>query len=322
MEFAEQRKKNTRTSSLRLILLGGAVLFLFLSIQLFAPARADLWWQVFFEALHAPIFGLIAVCLLAMTPPTWHLQGRLIVSLAAAFLLAIMSEVVQIPMPNRSASFGDLFNDMVGALAFVSAAVVLSPNFHVPRGRGRWLILLAAILMVWPLKPLASVSAAYWERYEQLPSIAPFESRNSHLFYNLNNATMRFATADYGAGIVPEFHFNQTGSSSIDFHDPWSDWRSYEALVLDIDNLDSKTLPLTIRIHDEAHLIGDQPHEDRFNRRLDLAPGRHSINLDLAEVKQAPDGRDMDMGHIDGLVLFGTEKEAGSRFVIHDIRLE
>ena len=321
MEFAEQRK-STRTSSLRLISLGGAVLFLFLSIQFFAPTRADLWWQVFFEALHAPIFGLIAVCLLAMTPSKWHLQGRLIISIAATFLLAIMSEAVQIPMPNRSASLGDLVNDMVGALAFISAAVVLSPNFHVPPGRGRWLILLAAVLLVWPLKPLASVSAAYWERYEQLPSIAPLDSRNSHLFYHLNNATVRFVSPDDRAGIAPEFHFKKIGSSSIDFHDPWSDWRTNQALVLDVDNLDSKTLPLTIRIHDEAHLIGDQPHEDRFNRRLDLAPGRQSITIDLAEIEQAPDGRDMDMGHIDGLVLFGTEREAGSRFVIHDIRLE
>jgi hypothetical protein len=319
MALAEQERRNR---SLRMILLGGAVIALLATILFFIPVQNDLWWQVFFQAMHGPVFGLIAVCLLAMTPSIWHWQGRLVISLAATVLLAILSEVAQIPMPNRSASVGDLVNDMVGALAFISAAVVLSPNFHVPPGRGRWLILLAAVLLVWPLKPLANVSAAYWERYEQLPSIAPFESRNSHLFYFLNNATMRFASADDEADIAPEFRFNKTGSSSINFHDPWSDWRPYQALVLDIDNLDTKTLPLTIRIHDEAHLIGDQPHEDRFNRLLDLAPGRHSINLDLADVEQAPDGRDMDMGHIDGLVLFGTEKEAGSRFVIHDIRLE
>ena len=320
MEFAEQRTK-TKTGSLRTILLGTTVVLLLCAVLFFGPTGWDLWWQAFFEALHAPVFGLIAVCLLAMTPSSWHWQGRLVITLVTALLLAVLSEIAQIPMPSRNASIGDLVNDVLGILAFVSAAVVLSPSFHVPPGRGRWLILLAAVLLIPPFKPLVSVSSAYWERYEQLPSIAPLSSENSRLFYFLNNAQVQFVRSDEVGRIAHKIVFGKTGSSSIDFHDPWSDWQGYQVLVLDIENTGDATLPLTIRIHDEEHLTGDQPHEDRFNRLLEIAPGRQSISIDLAEVEQAPTGRNMDMGHIDGVVIFGSEREAGSRFVIHDLRL-
>jgi VanZ family protein len=321
MEFAEKRTKK-KSMKPRRTLLGGAVVLLLAAVQFFAPAHLDLWWQAFFQALHAPVFGLIAVCLLAMTPSSWHWQGRLVITMGAVLLLAILSEIAQIPMPNRSASVDDLVNDLVGALAFVSAAVVFSPNFHVPSGRGRWLILLAIVLLAWPLKPLASISAAYWERYEQLPSIAPFDSTNSRLFYHLNNALVRYVESPDQGRIAPEFRFGSTGSSSIDFHDPWSDWRSYTALIIDIENLAPTTLPLTIRVHDEAHLIGDQPHNDRFNRVLEIVPGPQTIRIELADIEQAPASRDMEMEHIDGVVLFGSAQEAGSRFIIHDMRLE
>ena len=102
----------------------------------------------------------------------------------------------------------------------------------------------------------------------------------------------------------------------------YADWRGYEALVLDIEIPGDAPLPLTIRVHDEAHLRGEQPHEDRFNRRLEFSPGRQEMPIALLDVETAPDGRLMDMSQIDGLVLFGSDREAGRRFIIHDIRLE
>lgn len=321
MEFAEQRAK-TKSKPARLVLLGSVVMFLLLVVQLFVPARPDLWWQVFFEAMHAPLFGIIAVCLLAMTPQGWHWQVRLILASTATLLLAVLSELAQAPLPNRNASMSDLVNDMLGAFAFLSVAVVLSPNFHIPRGRGRWLILFAIVLLVWPFKPLADISAAYWKRYDQLPSIAPIGSQNASLFYILDNAQVRTVASNQPGRVASEFRFGPIGSSRIHLHDPWSDWRPYQALVLDLENLGERTLQLTIRIHDEAHLRGDQPHDDRFNRLLEFLPGRQEIRIDLADVETAPRDRSMDMGHIDGVVLFGKEAAAGGQFVIHDVRLD
>ena len=321
MEFAEQ-KATTRSRPARSILLGSVVVVLLLVLQLLVPARPDLWWQVFFEAMHAPLFGIIAVCLLAMTPQAWRWQVRLILALTATLLLAVLSELAQAPLPNRSASFSDLVNDMLGALAFLSVAVVLSPNFHVPQGRGRWLILFAIALLVWPFKPLADVSAAYWERYDQLPSLAPVGNQNTSLFYILDNAQVETVASDQPARVASEFRFGTTGSSRIHLHDPWSDWRSYRSLIIDLENLGDRTLDLTLRIHDEAHLNGDQPHNDRFNRRLKISPGRRPIQIDLADIETAPLDRNMDMAHIDGVILFSTRDSAGGHFIIHDLRLD
>ena len=302
-------------------LLGAAIIALLAVIQLFSPAHPDLWWQELFQALHAPVFGLIAVCVVALTPLRWHWSKRLLVTMASVFVLSLLSEAAQIPLPNRSASLGDLFRDWFGAGSFVAAAIAFSPNFHVPRGRGRYLILLALLLMIWPLKALVCVSSAYWDRFQQVPSIAPFKSPDARIFYELNNASS-IQTVNASRQFRNEFRFGQTGSSSIKFHDPWSDWRPYSKLDIDVDNLSTEPLALTIRIHDEAHLRGDQPHNDRFNRRLEFAPGRHEIRVELQDVRTAPVGREMQMGRIDGLVLFGTGSVAGARFVIHDIRLE
>lgn len=318
----DDRTENRQSAELvRRLLLGGGVLVLLGIIQGFSPRHADLWWQTFFDTLHAPFFGLIAVALIAMTPFRWHWRRRLLVALAIVFALSLLSEAAQIPLPNRNASVSDLVNDWLGALAFMSFAVVLSPNFHVPPGRGRYLVLLAVILMAIPLKPLARVSAAYWERYQQLPSIAPFQSPAARMFYSLKNAYVLFRE-DANGRLITEVRFAKQGPSNIKFHDPWSDWRSFGTLRIDIDNLGTAALPLTIRIHDEAHLRGHQPHNDRFNRRLRIEPGRQSIEIALEEVITAPADRNMDMARIDGLVLFGSGREAGFRFILHDIRLE
>ena len=114
MQSAELGRK-TRSNSLRLILLGSTVVSLLAALHYLAPARSDLWWQVFFQTSHAPIFGIIAVCLLAMTPSGWRSRARLIIALSATLLLALLSEAIQIPVANRSASLGDVINDIISS---------------------------------------------------------------------------------------------------------------------------------------------------------------------------------------------------------------
>ena len=54
---------------------------------------------------------------------------------------------------------------------------------------------------------------------------------------------------------------------------------------------------------------------------MDLVPGRQTLQIDLREIREAPAGRKMNMAEIDGLILFTTRRQAGRRFVLHDLRL-
>jgi VanZ family protein len=209
------------SGQLRNIALGIAVLGLLGLVQFSSPSHADLWWQTFYNTLHFPVFGLVSVCLLFITPPFWHWSKRLIVTLCSILALSILSEIAQIPLPNRSVSVGDLFNDWAGALAFLCVAFVLAPGFPVPAGRGRYLLIAALLLTIWPLKPLIEVSATYWERYRQLPSIAPLHSSHSRMFYYLKNAHVIYRRTLPGEVFATEVRFIDRGASSINFHDPW-----------------------------------------------------------------------------------------------------
>lgn len=306
----------------RKIMLGVAVLALMGLIHFTSPLRNDLWWQTFYNALHFPVFGLVSVSVLFITPPSWHWSKRLSVTLCSIVVLSILSEVAQIPLSNRSVSFGDLFNDWAGALAFLCVAFVLAPGFSIPAGRGRFLLIAALLLTIWSIKPLYVVSTAYWERYQQLPSIVPLHSSHSRMLYYLSNAHVLYRRSQPGDIFTTEVRFNDQGASSINFHDPWSDWRSYETLKLHIENLGREPFPLVIRIHDEQHLRGSQPHNDRFNRRLDITPGQNVIDIALDVIHSAPADRKMDLGRIDGIVIFESSNNAGRQFLLHDIRLE
>lgn len=303
------------------IILAIIIVALLATVQFLRPPSPDLWWQSLFQALHAPLFGLIAIFVLLMTPSDWPWRRRIAATAGGVLALSLISEAAQIPMPGRSASLSDLVNDWAGAAAFLSAGILLLPNSPVKPGRGRYLLLFALLLMILPARPFASVSAAYWQRYQQLPSIAPFNARASRMFYALENAIVVIEDAGPDS-ILTEFRFGKRGASAVDFHDPWSDWSGYDHLVIDLENLNSDELRLTIRIHDELHLRGDQPYEDRFNRRLEFEVGREPIRIAVADIESAPAERRLDIQHIDGVVIFGTENQAGSRFIIHDIRLE
>jgi len=99
------------------------------------------------------------------------------------------------------------------------------------------------------------------------------------------------------------------------------DWRSYKALEIGIYNPDQNIISMTCRIHDRIHVQGPQRYSDRFNRRYTIQPGWNRILIPLRDVKEAPDGRSMDLKAVMAVGLFATRLDH-PRFVYLDhIRL-
>ena len=295
---------------------------LLLALFVIRPRHPDLWLQIVLDWLHVPLFGLIAIGLFAATTQRWQLWQRLLLSFSAAVLLSMATEAIQIPMATRNASAHDLGNDLLGAVAFLCLVSAFARGSPVSPNRRVYLVVASIVLIAWSAKPVAQVSAAYLERYRQAPSIAPLRSRSSRLFFHLGNATVRYLENPADDRVEPEFRLAREGSAGVDFHDPLPDWRSYDTLIVDISNTSDALLTLAIRVHDREHLRGDQPGSDRFRREFSLAPGRHRLNIELAAITRAPADRTMDLGRIDGLVIYRTGSGSGRRFILHDIRLE
>ena len=313
-------EKFTRSRALK-FLAGLIVLILLLLTVLTYPATGGTWQRTFSEYLHVPAFGIIAVCLLVMTPPHWARRKRILVVASLAVALSFLSEVAQIPTP-RDASLHDVIADLLGAAGFLAIAAVFSSSISVAKGRGRYLILLGIALVAWPLRPLATISAAYLERNSTLPTLVSFDSKFGNAFFRLQNTDIKKTVHPATNSVSAEIRLKDGPWPGIIFHDLWPNWEPYSVLVIEIENPESESLPINIRVHDRAHRDGDEPYGDRFNRSVDLASGMQTIRVTLADIQSAPTERQMNMTEIDGLVVFSTRQESGRTFVLHEIRLE
>ncbi len=85
-----------------------------------------------------------------------------------------------------------------------------------------------------------------------------------------------------------------------------ADWSSYRFVNLDIYSEYEKPLSLTVRVHDDRHQTVEPSYlfNDRFNKRFQIVKGWNKIRIDLAEVKQAPHKRAMDMQNIADISFF------------------
>ena len=280
-----------------------------------------LWLQTFYESAHVPLFGIIAVCLLLITPSYWGNGRRLVAVIGAVMVFGVLSEVAQIPT-GRDASVKDLIADWLGAAGFVTLFVAFSSSLTITKIRARYLVLLGAALIIWPLLPLAKVSVAYVERVRILPELARFDSVFAGTFFRLQNARLTKRANDVRGSASAEILLRDGPWPGIVFHDLWPDWEPYAVLIMEIENPESDELSVNVRVDDRDHHRGEQRFGDRFNRKINLTPGTNTVRIALADIKRAPDKRQMNMAEISGLIIFATRQEAGKRFVLHEIRLE
>ena len=297
------------------------ILVLLLVIHLATPSRSGLWLQTFYDSMHVLVFGVIAVCTLFATPLHWSRRKRLLTVFVTVFVLSTLSEIAQIPT-GRDASFNDLLADWFGAAGFIAVAIVFSTSISVPKGRGRYLIILGIALIVWPLLPLAKVSAAYLERGQLLPELTSFDSRFGDMFFYVQNAEFRKIRRSASASSSAEVSLGDGPWPGIIFHDVWPNWELYSALVVEIENPEAESLLVNVRVHDRAHKLGDQPHGDRFNISYELQQGRHTLRVPLEEIRNAPRDRQMDLSQIEGIVVFCSAGHTGRKFQLVKIRLE
>jgi len=309
-----------RRNGLRL-LASAIIVILLLVMHLVAPSRGGLWLQTLYDSLHVPLFGIIAVCLLVITPTQWSRLKRLSTVIVIVVALSVLSEIAQIPT-GRDALLNDLLADWFGAAGFLTVAIVFSSSIAVPEGRGRYLVILGIGLIVWPLIPLAKVSAAYLERNQLLPELVSFDARFGNLFYYGQNAEVRTVRRSVSRSFAAEVSLGDGPWPGIVFHDLWPNWEPYSTLVIEIENPELESFPINIRVHDRVHTLGDQAYDDRFDMTDTLHSGHYTLEIPLEQIRNAPEARQMDLSQIDGIVVFCSSNNAGRVINLIEIRLE
>jgi hypothetical protein len=290
------------------------------ALLFYRPPQGGLWTQVFFDSLHVPVFGLIAVGIYALWRPGKPWVARTLFALGAACMLGLLSEIAQIAT-SRDASIRDFVADCLGAAGFLGLAVALTPGQGLSPAHRVFSACVGLALLGSALAPLAHVSAAYIERDTQFPTIFEADNTFGRKLIRLQNARYEVAVAAGSNNTHAEITFLDAPWPGVAFHDLAPDWTAYQALIVDLAVDGEAPLRINLRVHDLVHRR-NQAFGDRFNRTYDLPPGRHILEISLDDIRVAPQSREMNMTEIAELILFGSDADAGRSFRLYNIRLE
>ena len=138
----------------------------------------------------------------------------------------------------------------------------------------------------------------------------------------MQNATLEIIDHPSTSRKVGQVTLSDGAWPGILFHDLWPDWRPYSMLIIDLVVAGEAPLDINVRVHDRIHEQGDQAYKDRFNLTNRLRPGPQTLRISIDEIRNAPEGRIMELSQIDGIVIFCSAKDAGRQFKLLELRLE
>ena len=315
---------------LRLLLLLAIVILLLAVV--FAPVSGQTRWiYALHDAAHGPIFGCVAVLLMAAMHgyermPNIGVALEYLAAFVVAVLLGALTEVLQL-FVGRDASFMDFRNDTLGILAFLALYAVIDRRVH-RQHAWRWrvaLLVIAAPLVTVIASPLTDAAAAYNRRAAVFPALADFSRGLDRYFLRVHFATLerkrlpeRWARNDAEHALL--VRFGSGDYPGIALIEPEPDWREYSVLAVDVVNPTDADLALVLRVHDKQH---NNLLDDRFNTRLLVhAKQREVFRIPLQQIRVAPRGRELDLQHVAGVILFATRDSKARQMYVGGVWLE
>jgi len=80
-----------------------AIVILLLAVFVPRPDHPGIWLRALFEWLHVPVFGLISLAILSLTPTSWRRSQRFGLAFLGSIMLGVLTEAAQIPMQRDAA---------------------------------------------------------------------------------------------------------------------------------------------------------------------------------------------------------------------------
>ena len=230
-----------------------------------------------------------------------------------------MSEFGQL-LTDRDPSVYDVMRDLIGIIAGLGIYAGIDPRMKplwgkLRRGLQSGTVILSCILFAASLFPLVRLAIASVQRNDAFPVIIDFEAGWSKPFLQLQHAILTPAAENQLSRLV----LKPARYPGVSMVEPCPDWSAFESLTFVIHSSQPHPFQLVLRIHDKLH---NQDHADRFNRTLMVRHGENRFRIPLAEIRNAPVGRELDMARITGLTLFAVDTVQPVNFYIGPLRLE
>lgn len=251
----------------------------------------------------------------------WTLWG---LTTLAVLLLGLGIELLQYGT-SRQMDWQDIFRNFFGLWAVLATRPLASFVSH-SRLTTLSLRVIVASLLISETAATARIAIQQYKVSQLLPALYDFRQPDPSPFWKgpIRSEAMADASSKTRNSAKSELKISLTTNrySGVSLYNFPADWRGYNLLTIVFYNPQDQPLPMTLRINDLEHDLGDNAYSNRFNTRVVLPPGEHSIHLDLNRVRNAPAGRTMDMRAVRRLGLFVSGLTEPRTVYIRDIRLE
>ncbi|MEX1057375.1 MAG: hypothetical protein WED11_06570 [Natronospirillum sp.] len=183
--------------------------------------------------------------------------------------------------------------------------------------------LISLLLVLWHAQTVVDLGLAEYRQLRQFPVLSDFESRWDLPYWGdqVQRVKQPVAQGEYSLA-VPLLSTEANPYAGVHLRRLVGDWRGHQALSLSIFNPDTDTLPMTLRINDEAHDRSENLYSDRYNGRLMVAPGWNHFRIPLEEIANAPETRLMDLDQVIRLLIFATGVSEPRWIYLDNLRLE
>jgi VanZ family protein len=254
--------------------------------------------RIFYEIWnlgHVLAFALWTGLLLTRWPAArrWSWYRQLLVTGLFALLAGTASELLQTWF-RRVPDLADVGRDLLGSalvVAFVSTA-----RHGAPKRVLRPFQALVMVALLVTLLPLGGAILDTGRARAAFPLLADFESLLEagrwKVYGEVRRVEAPVAHGRFALRIEPA----KGGYAGVKFKYLSTDWRSLSTLRFEA--YSPAAARLHVRIHDRRHELKRGSVRDRYQRIFQLEKGWNSIVIDLAEVRDSGDGRQLDLGAI------------------------
>jgi hypothetical protein len=280
----DSRGARTTAPSTRVAAWRTAGILLALCGLLLMPLPNDyraLWFGAASDTFHVPLFALLTYLLVQYCWP-----GQAIAVIGVALAVATGAELIQ-PLVGRSASWRDLAYGVLG-VGMAAAAVQTKLPLAIR-------LALVALLGIWPVAqagPVVSDAIHAWRTFPVLADFAaPFATRR----------WLRNGTTIQPVGELAQMHFDahpQQGAGAI-LLPIVRDWTQYERLEVEF-SFEGAPLLFLISVRDGKKLPPELPRYDLWKR---YPPGRHRVEIDLAELARGGNFPPIELDRVQSLHL-------------------
>jgi len=271
-------------------------------------------WRDAFDLGHIPLFAVAFLVLRHVLRARFR-RPELLAALASV-AAAGTSELLQLFVGSRSASWGDVVLDLVGvALAWSTLSCW--------RRSGGWRAAHAALLVGGIAAACVSLGKSVLESRElaaMMPLLAGFEQRHELRRWHAKDGTemSRKAPGLRGSGWALEVRCSASaGYPGVSIEDFESDWRGYRFLEWSVHVPSAKAFELALRIDDDQGAL----YGDRYTRLVRIAPPEEVYRVDLREVAAHFREHPMNMAAITEVHFFLDGPKAEQVFSLDEVRL-